>query len=195
MNISDNEYDHLTKPEQYASRVHIHDEFQIVKRKILLDFWLAVKAELERTNTSAWKIFMNESVPDGNAKLGFYHPAYSNEAEDLSSCLIIFEKLAGKVLYGLWFNRTEGVQDLNFKATCQKIKDQFPSWIPGSGSGWFAAIRYTNDDFGIPSGLIKILPANRDVVVKQYTEILRNALSQLELFALEHGKILNPQLS
>jgi hypothetical protein len=192
---SKKDYDLMTNPEFYSSQMHLHDEFQIVRRRILLDFWLAVKAELERTNTSAWKIFMNESAPEGNAKLGFYHRTYSNESEDLSSCLIIFEKLAGKVLYGLWFNRTEGVQELNFKATCEKVKEQFPGWITGSGSGWFAAIRYTGDDFGMPSGLIKILPANREAVVKEYAEILRSSLTELEHFAMEHGKVLNPKIS
>jgi|GEM_PF-2756538 len=193
MAINDKDYALMTEPAFYASQAHIHNEFQIVRRKILLDFWLDVKRELERTNTSGWKIFMNESAPDGNAKLGFYHPAYSNEAEDLSSCLIIFEKLAGKVLYGLWFNRTEGVQNLDFKAVCEKVTVQLPSWIPGSGSGWFAAIRYTGDDFGMPSGLIKILPINREPIVKQYAEVLRSSLSELESFARENGTILNPK--
>jgi hypothetical protein len=192
--LSIEEYELLTTPKNYASTVAIHDQFQLIKQKILLDFWLDVKSELERTNTSSWKVFMNEGAPEGNSKLGFYHPTYSNEAENISSFLIIFEKLSGKVLYGLWFNRTEGVQNLDYKATCEKVKEQFPAWIAGSGSGWFAAIRYTNDDFGSPSQLIKILPANRDGVVKQYAETLRNSLSELEQFAFENGKILNTKM-
>lgn len=184
-------FEFLTKSENFEPLVDMYSQFGPIKERLLLEFWTLVKLEIEKMQAGKWKAWIDDNAPNGNAKVGFYHPTYTTNDGNTSSCLIIFEKLSGTVTYGLWFHRNESVQKIDFDAICKDVRESLPNWTAGSGGWWFAAYKQPGEDFSNPGHLSRILPEVRDALVKEYAGHLASSLKELEPFAFKYGNILS----
>jgi len=181
-------YEFITEEENFLPFIELKEQYEIVRKKLLTDFWKEVEVELKKYKKSKWEVWLDDDVMKEYSKLGFYHKDYYREKDESRSFGIIFEHLTDSVLYGLWFNRTANLQNLNFNSVCNDIKHLHVTWKAGTSAWWFAARNETGDNFDNSSDLVKILPKNREAVVKEYASLLISALEELFNTGMKYAK-------
>lgn len=181
-------YEFITKVENFEPYAELINHYEAIRKRLLIDFWTEVKEELAATNKSEWKVWIDDNAPYGNSKVGYFHADYTKDSDQTSSCLIIFERLDSSPVYGVWFNRGTGVQDINFNAICEYVKQNHTVWNAGSGNWWFAGYKTTPDNFRNAEHLTRILPEQRTPVVKEYAAYLRTAFEEFASTGLKFAK-------
>ena len=168
-------FDFLTKADNFSFAFEVSENFDLVKNKLIEDFWIEIKKHIEekvKKENKSWKIEQTK-IKEGELHLGF-----SWQNNQVKVMLQLWKKR--DVYYGLWVNTESGQVDIKkFRENEQleeirkkrEMTDKYEKWPCATNSIL---------DFNKQADLEKILPTNRQNLVLKLVNTLFELTEELE---------------
>ncbi|OQA97076.1 MAG: hypothetical protein BWY22_01443 [Bacteroidetes bacterium ADurb.Bin217] len=161
--------------ENLTSAIEISEFIPKVKGKLISDFWIMVKNELDNiSKNSNFKVFLDEDILNPISKLYLYK-------NDNHIFRITYEHLSNNLSIGLWIWLTNCNQDKT-KEYKSKVVKNFEGWH--TTSDWWLMYKDC-ENFSLIDTLIKLIQSNN---VENFAKIKAQELFD---FATENENHLN----
>jgi hypothetical protein len=154
---------YLTKKGNFLSAHEIYQTYPEVKKKLIEQFWMHVKENLESLyENQDFKIELSENIFDTYSSLSIYKSSIPNFA-------IVFEVLHGETYYGLWINPEDKTLDrIMIDTYCEKIE----ALRSMKKNQWWLGYKSIGANFNSIETLKKILPENRMVYAEELAKMM-----------------------
>lgn len=177
-------YNFFTTEANFANMYNVSKHYEKIKPKLLSDFWKAVEDKLidkiSALPNKGWYTKRQEKLDSNVSKLFLYKSNWANK-DNYPVIAFAYESLTGNPFYGLFINRGEhkiyNLEEISASARRLVVRSD------NTSNNWWSFFYYSSLNFNKLESLVKILPANRDVLVQSFADELFNlALKhQLEL--------------
>ena len=173
MSLYDDEiFKYITTRDNFETAFEIYQEFPKVKNRLIEEFWLQTRKELEQiTEDTIWNVSYSD-IFDTYSHLGL-------KLSDKPAFKVIYEVLYGQTYFGLWYDRDKGV--LNREKINRQLEGIEEHLSPRK-SQWWIGWDYDNSNFSEMETLKKILPKNREGIPKEYAEFILELAENLKPF-------------
>lgn len=177
-------YNFLTEEENFSTMLDIVDnKFEFVRKKLLEDFWVSCKNELDKLNEKAdkkWEIGMSDNIFERWSQLWIYKKKWLYETKsELVPITVVFESLTQDLHFGVWLDA-----DNNKKWNVENVKNYFQgteiSKTYKTGLTWWALRKDHEINFSNNKYLSEITPLNRESKVKELAQTLFDLANDLE---------------
>ena len=168
-------FEFLTKADNFSFAFEVSENFDLVKNKLIEDFWIEIKEHIEekvKKENKSWKIEQTAVKPQD------LHLGFSWQNGQVKVMFQLWKKR--DVYYGLWINtENEQVDIKKFRENkaLEKIRriremhDKYEKWPCATNSIL---------DFDKRADLEKILPTNRQNLVLELVNTLFELTEELE---------------
>jgi hypothetical protein len=162
--------------EKFKSAVEISNHLNMVKRKLVVQFWKNVEVELKylvEINNEEFKVILDSDIFYSNSGCSLF-------LENNSKAGFIYEHLSGDQCMGLWFKNPEF--DMR-KIDNYRIEQQYKITNYSTYS-WWISYQNINENFNNSDSLLMILPDKS----MEYAKIKAQNLFELAVGNKEHLK-------
>lgn len=168
MNMSifnEKSYDFFTQPDNWKIASEISEKVNYVQGRLLKEFWTKVKETiLSKMDNREWKLDMSENLYEPYSNLSISKASW-NELFGLG-----FEELESATYIGVWYDfDSKRVEPTLYDKIANDIKIMDKRMVK---TDWWPGYYLTGDNFSQSSTIEKILPSNRDALVKKYVDML-----------------------
>ena len=175
-------YKFLTQRENFENMVRVMDNYDMVRRKLIQDFWELVFTKLGKLNAEhgdMWEIKFYEDLFYKYSKLFIYKETWKIE-HGLPALSIAWERLAfSTAYYGVWINNESKVMDTNaIRRYAQGLDMAKDFEKPTDFWGFWSEGNY---DFSKPSDLVNILPDKQEETATEYARTIFELAVTLEV--------------
>ena len=175
-------YQFLTKAENFEPYFDLKEQYEIVKKQLINEFWACVFYEVKNLPVDGWTFILDpENSP--NRKLRANHSLMGDKAG------IAYEFLNGNVVLGAIFNRNK-INDVAMNAIWTDAKEyigNLQGWEVGKGGWWYAIFKQNLLDMSQKASLIEILPEVRESLAKDYALQINQTIKELGGFCIEQS--------
>lgn len=188
-------FEFATKLENFESIYILSEAIPNIKKQLINDFWYELKNKIdtrlskESKKYKGWKSKMSENAFEYHSYLGVGSDLYFSIQKGEFTSMITFEMLSTRSDIGVWFNKDIPKMNRNYKMALNDVKPLIKrGYFIGTNDETYPAYKKMEEDFTTLEGLIKLLPENRDSLVKTYLEEFFTVFDDLIGLIKKYGK-------
>lgn len=161
------------EPENFKTAVEVDKYLPVVKRQLLVEFWIEVRNEIEeliRKAGSDWNLYMSEDIFAGYSKISLDNKLWYEDCEPVSPFQFRWSNLTTQPIWGIHNNLNSKKWDI--KAMHNRIQKLPETSSYNIKHDWWALGSSHTINFNNYKDVELILPANRSKLVTEFSNTL-----------------------
>jgi len=172
--IDDKKYQLITKSENFEFAYDLYNNFDSIKSRLIQEFW------------DKLSIMINKNLQN-------------SDITEEGQCITFNTSSLGKIIYYYWISQNRFEYGIEFnhngtKKTVMNIEDNFIDLFEHKYDNQkekaYSLFHRQNEDFSKLSGLVKILPENRNELIEKYATDFKDMKNKLDNMLIEFEKTL-----